>query len=187
MPDDGADGYEAEDGSDSDASDELELLRRLGQSQARMEQIKRMLVTQRGFIVQALKQMAECSHQAPGTQTCAKCSQNTATPSNPADAHSKRSSGVKASDYDKLEKDRTLGSTLKHSATRVAAQPALRHDDALGHEHNHGDQVSDDKLCPMCEAAFPGDVDPEQFESHVVEHFCFEDAETLKYVHVEGQ
>ena len=34
----------------------------------------------------------------------------------------------------------------------------------------------------MCEAAFPEDVDPEQFESHVVEHFCFEDAETLKYV-----
>ena len=38
------------------------------------------------------------------------------------------------------------------------------------------------KLCPMCEAAFPGDVDPEAFESHVVEHFCFEEAETIKYV-----
>ena len=36
-----------------------ELLKRLEQSKARMEQIKRMLVNQRGFIVQALKQMAE--------------------------------------------------------------------------------------------------------------------------------
>ena len=43
------------------------------------------------------------------------------------------------------------------------------------------------KLCPMCEAAFPGDVDPEAFESHVVEHFCFEEAETIKYVAQEDQ
>ena len=43
------------------------------------------------------------------------------------------------------------------------------------------------KLCPMCEAAFPGDVDPEAFESHVVEHFCFEEAETIKYVAQDDQ
>jgi hypothetical protein len=34
----------------------------------------------------------------------------------------------------------------------------------------------------MCEAAFPDDVDPDAFESHVVEHFCFEEAETIKYI-----
>ena len=45
---------------DEDTSeDEQELLKRLGQGQARMEQIKRMLVNQRGFIVQALKQLTE--------------------------------------------------------------------------------------------------------------------------------
>ena len=41
------------------SEDEQELLKRLGQGQARMEQIKRMLVNQRGFIVQALKQVTE--------------------------------------------------------------------------------------------------------------------------------
>ena len=41
------------------SEDEQELLKRLGQGQARMEQIKRMLVNQRGFIVQALKQLTE--------------------------------------------------------------------------------------------------------------------------------
>ena len=41
------------------SEDEQELLKRLGQGQARMEQIKRMLVNQRGFIVQALKQITE--------------------------------------------------------------------------------------------------------------------------------
>ena len=44
---------------DEISDDEQELLKRLGQGQARMEQIKRMLVNQRGFIVQALKQMTE--------------------------------------------------------------------------------------------------------------------------------
>ena len=49
------------DGNEEEASseDEQELLKRLGQGQARMEQIKRMLVNQRGFIVQALKQLTE--------------------------------------------------------------------------------------------------------------------------------
>jgi hypothetical protein len=41
-------GLESANGTDSDR----ELLRRLTQSQARMEQIKRMLVAQRGIIVQ---------------------------------------------------------------------------------------------------------------------------------------
>ena len=45
--------------SDEDSTDEQELIKRLTQGQARMEQIKRMLVNQRGFIVQALKQLTE--------------------------------------------------------------------------------------------------------------------------------
>ena len=44
---------------DEDTTDEQELIKRLTQGQARMEQIKRMLVNQRGFIVQALKQLTE--------------------------------------------------------------------------------------------------------------------------------
>ena len=34
----------------------------------------------------------------------------------------------------------------------------------------------------MCEAAFPQTVTDEDFESHVMEHFSFEEQETLRYV-----
>ena len=50
---------EIDDCNEEASEDEQELLKRLGQGQARMEQIKRMLVNQRGFIVQALKQLTE--------------------------------------------------------------------------------------------------------------------------------
>ena len=39
------------------------------------------------------------------------------------------------------------------------------------------------RLCPMCEAAFPpNSVSQEDFELHVVEHFNFDEAETLRYI-----
>ena len=38
------------------------------------------------------------------------------------------------------------------------------------------------RTCPMCEAAFPQTVTDEDFESHVMEHFSFEEQETLRYV-----
>ena len=41
--------------------------------------------------------------------------------------------------------------------------------------------------CPMCEVAFPeGQVSLEDFESHVLEHFSYEDSqsmETIRYAH----
>ena len=133
---------------DIDPSDE-DLLRRLQQSQARMEQIKRMLVNQRGFIVQALKQLAE------NTQ---KINNNSSSKSDCQCAETQV--------IDLEEKDRTLGGTYKYSASVIKEDK----------------KDCEDKLCPMCEAAFPQDVDEETFESHVVEHFCFEEAETIKYV-----
>lgn len=36
-----------------------------------------------------------------------------------------------------------------------------------------------DRRCPMCEVAFPQTVSHEQFESHVVEHFSYEESDTL--------
>ena len=162
---------------DLDADSEVELLRHLKQSQARMEQIKRMLVNQRGFIVAALKQMAETpAPHAPmdasgndPTGDCAKC------------AHEEREISE--------ERDRTLGSTHKFAAATKTLVPAEFSQNILGqdeHEFEDGDDHHGHgvggKLCPMCEAAFPDDVDDEAFESHVVEHFCFEDAETLKYI-----
>lgn len=46
---------------------------------------------------------------------------------------------------------------------------------AGGHEHGAGV-----KCCPMCEVMFPGDSSQEEFESHVVEHFSYEESETLR-------
>ena len=146
--DDDVDGAEDEDAE----LDEKDLLQRLKQSQARMEQIKRMLVNQRGFIVQALRQLAD---------------QSVHTNNNNHHVHDKDE--VKEDEdltvEDIEERDRTLGGSVNYSVPQR-------------HSPNH----SDGRLCPMCEAAFPGDVDDEAFESHVVEHFCLEDADTLVYV-----
>jgi len=59
VDDEEAAGVGGEQGDDGEEESEESLLRRLRQSQARMEQIKRMLVNQRGFIVRSLRQMAE--------------------------------------------------------------------------------------------------------------------------------
>lgn len=37
------------------------------------------------------------------------------------------------------------------------------------------------RQCPMCEAEFPLDVSQDEFECHVVEHFSYDEAETLKH------
>ena len=153
-------------GDESDDDDDPErdarLLRRLQQSQARMEQIKRMLVTQRGFIVQSLKQMVESNKvsAASAPASCQRCH-------NGAD--------------DDLERDRTLGSTVRHSAHRIAKDRTL---EAVTAEVEDEEDDVGGRLCPMCEAVFPSDVDDEAFEAHVVEHFSYEEEEpeTLKYV-----
>lgn len=54
-----------------------------------------------------------------------------------------------------------------------------------------GDRVveGEGKLCPMCEARFPWNVSTEQFEQHVMDHFCWEDGdqETLQYYQTQGE
>ena len=37
------------------------------------------------------------------------------------------------------------------------------------------------RCCPMCEAVFPADSSQEEFESHVVEHFSYEESDTLRH------
>ncbi|XP_059087308.1 uncharacterized protein LOC131883769 isoform X2 [Tigriopus californicus] len=149
---------------DLDEDSEQELLRHLSQSQARMEQIKRMLVNQRGFIVQALKQLAEStttSERRSNGDSCHNCSTD-------------------PEEMDPAERDRTIGSSMKYAAaTKSLPKSQINEEPEKLHEHVGG------KLCPMCEAAFPDDIDEEIFESHVVEHFCYEDADTLKYVPID--
>jgi hypothetical protein len=53
------DSVDADEDSDDSTLEDKELLKRLKQGQSRMEQIKRMLVTQRGFIVESLRKLAQ--------------------------------------------------------------------------------------------------------------------------------
>ena len=36
------------------------------------------------------------------------------------------------------------------------------------------------KCCPMCEVLFPADISQAEFESHVMEHFSYEESDTLR-------
>lgn len=174
-----------------DSSGEQELLKRLGQGQARMEQIKRMLVNQRGFIVEALKQLAESNsstfdlkHQLKD-QKCVSCSSSAAVAGNSGSRRPVQQDS--ADDEESLERDRTLGKNDmvnfgvvngNDDAAAVISQSSTG-EWRLREEEN---QVSNSRLCPMCEAAFPSSVSDEDFESHVVEHFSFDEAETLRYI-----
>ena len=123
-------------------------------------QIKRMLVNQRGFIVESLRQLVQSNSEflqqqqngkrdsePPGK--CTKCS-------NPDIPNS-------------IEQDRTLGRTFVDYGDRKSGLE-------LEPESNSG------RLCPMCEAVFPNSVSNEDFEQHVMEHFNFDDSETLVYM-----
>ena len=200
---------------------EQELLRRLGQGQARMEQIKRMLVNQRGFIVESLKQLAVSNiigqrngqrdddltngDNLSNKQTCANCQTSSYT-----------------NGKESFERDRTLGRTVAitdfntaaHSKQKINGNIILpldkltdsstsRSNDNVSPNDaapdnkatvtiNNGDSTdlttsstlyNGMRLCPMCEAAFPpNSVSQEDFELHVVEHFNFDEAETLRYI-----
>ncbi len=147
--------------------EEVILLRRLTQSQARMEQIKRMLVTQRGFIVQSLRLMAAANARRapPRKESMPTCATSKECYCNGNE-----------------ERDRTIGPTLRHSAAQ--RRRGEEQEVAVGTAVTSAEAVleASSRLCPMCEAAFPPEVDEEEFESHVVDHFCLEEAETLKYV-----
>jgi len=44
-------------------------------------------------------------------------------------------------------------------------------------------EFSSDRQCPMCEVAFPeGQVSLEDFESHVLEHFSYEDSQSMETI-----
>merc|ERR1711902_219971 len=77
-----------------------------------------------------------------------------------------------ADDEASLERDRTLG---KGSTVNFGYN---NHDSSS----EEWPQNSVKRTCPMCEAAFPQTVTDEDFESHVMEHFSFEEQETLRYV-----
>jgi len=175
---------------DEDSTDEQELIKRLTQGQARMEQIKRMLVNQRGFIVQALKQLTESNSSnvevrqkfaqqikeqketieqlsTEANETCSKCKQQDS-----------------ADDEASMERDRTLG---KGSMVNFGFNDSSSEE---WPQNNVNKQLTNTtttaevnkRICPMCEAAFPQTVTDEDFESHVMEHFSFEEQETLRYV-----
>ena len=240
--DDGMEEFVSNGGNET-TDTEQELLRRLSQGQARMEQIKRMLVNQRGFIVESLKQLAVSNivggdrHQNGRREEenitnggdcfsdkhpCANCQHNIY--SNTKDIS--------------FEQDRTLGRSvaitdftaatsntqrINHSSNmpigtltnfidtsnntsentpqkeNIAEAHASNNSDVVAVTNRHNDHDAAEstttsstsaatlyngmRLCPMCEAAFPpNSVSQEDFELHVVEHFNFDEAETLRYI-----
>ena len=140
------DAKDDEDEDDDESISEQELLKRLSQGQARMEQIKRMLVNQRGFIVESLKKLAANNF---GEKPCVNCSS------------SSNHRGINME-----ERDRTIGRTMAVDLSKKVPEP----------------EPEPLRTCPMCEASFSPSVSQDDFELHVVEHFNFEESETLRYV-----
>jgi hypothetical protein len=182
---------EASENNNDHDEDEQELLKRLGQGQARMEQIKRMLVNQRGFIVQALKQLAETNSSnrdvrqrfsdeikdqkeaierlSVQTKTKSECSKCTGPAQQQQDS---------ADDEASIEKDRTLGKgTMVNFGFNDSSS-----EEWPDKKNQQNGIVQIPRMCPMCEAAFSTSVTEEDFELHVMEHFSFEEAETLRYI-----
>jgi len=121
-----------------------------------------MLVNQRGFIVESLRQLAQSNSETlhrnreSDELRCNNCSS--------------RKSSSDPQNMVSFEQDRTLGRTFVESANpKLGLEVEME-------ERNSG------RLCPMCEAVFPVSVSSEDFESHVMEHFNFEDSDTLVYV-----
>ena len=123
-----------------------------------------MLVNQRGFIVESLRQLA---HSNAETQVRNRESDETRCSS----CSNRKSGGPDLQNLTSFEQDRTLGRTFVE-----------RTDPKPGHEPETESVRSPGRLCPMCEAVFPAGISSEDFESHVMEHFNFEDSDTLVYV-----
>ena len=125
----------------------------------RQFQIKRMLVNQRGYIVESLRQLAQSNSERNREHEESRCT-NCSHPKSGAESHNANS----------FEQDRTLGRTyVEYSDRKSGLEP-------------ENDSRNSGRLCPMCEAVFPVSVTSEDFELHVMEHFNFEDSETLVYV-----
>lgn len=73
--------------------------------------------------------------------------------------------------------ERLISTVLTSAMSSEAASGGSQ--DQPHHVEDSGGQLQT-KCCPMCEAVFPGDITQEEFESHVVEHFSYEESETLR-------
>ena len=212
-------------GNNDSKDTEQELLRRLSQGQARMEQIKRMLVNQRGFIVESLKQLAVSNIILGERHQNGHREEEVTNGDKPTCANCQKVSY--SSSKDSYERDRTLGRSVaitdfntttsnkpkingsinipiepesdnSHTtkAKEMSQTDTERDIQVAGNARtitiNNGDPVdlttssalyNGMRLCPMCEASFPpNSVSQEEFELHVVEHFNFDEAETLRYI-----
>ena len=123
-----------------------------------------MLVNQRGFIVESLRQLAQSNsdylqQQQNNKPEPGKCSQ----------CGNRKNGNPDINVQHSMEQDRTLGRTYVDYTDRKSGQEPEP-------DRNSG------RLCPMCEAVFPVSVSNEDFEVHVMEHFNFDDSETMVYV-----
>ena len=83
-----------------------------------------------------------------------------------------------ADDEASMERDRTMG---KDSMVNFGMHDSSS-EEWPQNSGNPGNGSAIKRTCPICEAAFPPTVTDEDFEMHVMEHFTFEEQETLRYV-----
>ena len=81
-----------------------------------------------------------------------------------------------------MERDRTMG---KDSMVNFGMHDSSSEEWPQNSGNNGGN--GNKRTCPMCEAAFPPTVTDEDFEMHVMEHFTFEEQETLMTNPLDGQ
>ena len=79
-----------------------------------------------------------------------------------------------------LQQQATIKAAMKQMQQQIRhREEEQRRSGSVGDSATPSSSV-ESRTCPMCEAAFHGDVGQDAFEAHVVEHFNYEESETLR-------
>ena len=78
---------------------------------------------------------------------------------------------------DSLKQRRSVGDQAAERLISAVLTSAI----ARSGDRAEGEAGAGARCCPMCEAVFPADSSQEEFEGHVVEHFSYEESDTLRH------
>jgi len=76
-----------------------------------------------------------------------------------------------------LQQKKTLSDQRAESLISASLAAAVQKSDISATNHT---STPPGRCCPMCEVVFPVESTQEEFESHVVEHFSYEESDTLR-------
>lgn len=74
-----------------------------------------------------------------------------------------------------LKQKKTISDQKAETLISASLEAAVRKT-----EHDDSSTTPAGRCCPMCEVVFPRESSQEEFESHVVEHFSYEESDTLR-------